>query len=75
MAPSSDDENTGDVIQFTSGLDLIGSDINGKLMISYGINDCEAATFFISMERVQQLLLDVKEGEEVVDLMTKVNES
>ena len=72
MAPSSDDENTGDVIQFASGLDLVGSDTDGKLMISYGINDCEAATFFVSMERVQKLLIDVKEGEEVVNLMDKV---
>ena len=72
MAPSSNDENTGDVIQFASGLDLVGSDIDGKLMISYGINDCEAATFFVRMERVQNLLIDVKEGEEVVNLMDKV---
>ncbi len=75
MAPSSPDDNTGDVIQFTSGLDLVGSDTNGKLLISYGINDCEAATFFLSMERVQELLLDVKEGDEVLNLMEKVQSS
>ena len=72
MAPSSDDEQTGDVIQFASGLDLIGSDIDGKLLVSYGINDCEAATFFLGMEMVQDLLIDVEEGVEVVNLMRKL---
>lgn len=74
MSPSSDDDQTGDVIQFTSGLDLIGSDKDGKLLISYGINDCEAATFFIEMEEVQDLLIDVEEGHEVVSLMEKLSE-
>lgn len=72
IAPSSDDDYTGDVIQFTSGLDLIGSDQDGKLLVSYGINDCEAATFFMGMDAVQELLLDVDEGLEVVDLMEKL---
>jgi hypothetical protein len=72
MAPSSDDDNTGDVIQFTSGLDLVGSDKNGKLLVSYGINDCEAATFFIGMETVQEMLIEVEEGLEVVNLMEKL---
>lgn len=72
MAPSSDDEQTGDVIQFASGLDLIGSDIDGKLLVSYGINDCEAATLFLGMEMVQDLLIDVEEGVEVVNLMRKI---
>eukprot|EP00551_Chaetoceros_affinis_P007135 CAMPEP_0203666460 /NCGR_PEP_ID=MMETSP0090-20130426/3486_1 /ASSEMBLY_ACC=CAM_ASM_001088 /TAXON_ID=426623 /ORGANISM="Chaetoceros affinis, Strain CCMP159" /LENGTH=660 /DNA_ID=CAMNT_0050530337 /DNA_START=229 /DNA_END=2211 /DNA_ORIENTATION=+ len=72
MSPSSSDDQTGDVIQFASGLDLIGSDIvgeGGKLLISYGINDCEAATFFMGIDRVQELLVDVEEGHEVVSLM------
>ena len=74
MSPSSPDDQTGDVIQFTSGLDLVGSDKNGKLLISYGINDCEAATFFIGMEEVQDLLIDVEQGHEVVSLMEKLSE-
>lgn len=74
MAPSSEDDQTGDVIQFTSGLDLIGSDKNGKLLISYGINDCEAASFFIGMEEVQNLLIDVEEGHEVLNLMEELSE-
>ncbi len=71
MSPSSSDDQTGDVIQFASGLDLIGSDQGGegKLLISYGINDCEGATFFLSMDRVQELLIDVEEAHEVVSLM------
>ena len=73
MAPSSNDDQTGDVIQFASGLDMVGSDEEGKLLISYGINDCEAATFFMGMDRVQTLLLDVAEGDEVVNLMEKVD--
>lgn len=71
MAPSSRDDNTADVIQFASGVDLVGSDKDGKLMISYGINDCEAAIIFLGMEQVQELLIPVKDGEEVVNLMAK----
>jgi hypothetical protein len=72
MAPSSRNEHTGDVIQFASGLDLVGSDKDGKLMVSYGINDCEAAIVFSAMEKVQALLLPVEEGTEVVHLMKKL---
>jgi len=36
-ASESDD---GDIIQFASGLDVHGSDIDGKLVLSYGIHDC-----------------------------------
>jgi len=73
MAPSSLHDNTGDVIQFASGLDLVGSDKDGKLMISYGINDCEAAIVFLEMEKVQELLLPVNAGEEVVHLMKRLS--
>jgi len=61
--------STADVIQFASGLDLVGSDVDGKLLISYGINDCEAASLSISMDQVQKLLLEVPDGDEVIDLM------
>ena len=72
MAPSSSKENTGHVIQFASGIDIVGSDESGKLMISYGINDCEAAIVFLDMKKVQEILLPVGDGEEVVDLMKKL---
>jgi hypothetical protein len=58
----------GDIIQFASGLD----DVDGTLIISYGINDCEGAVFTLSMKEVSSLLVDVQLGQEVVDLMSKV---
>ncbi|KAL7517290.1 hypothetical protein ACHAWX_002221 [Stephanocyclus meneghinianus] len=61
-----------DVIQFASGLDLVGSDLDGTLIISYGINDCEGAVFTIAMEKVLRLLIEVQPGQEVVDLMETI---
>ena len=63
----------GDIIQFASGLDVSGGDVDGKLIISYGINDCEGAVFTMSMAKVQEMLLEVRPGQEVVDLMETVN--
>ena len=71
-APSSLNDHTADVIQFASGIDLVGGDEDGKLMISYGINDCEAAIVFLEMAKVQEFLLPVDNGEEVVNLMKKL---
>lgn len=59
----------GDIIQFASGVDVMGSDIDGRLIISYGINDCEGGVFTLSMETVQKMLIKVEPGQEVVDLM------
>lgn len=73
MAPSSRNERAADVIQFASGLDLVGSDQDGKLMISYGINDCEAAIVFLEMKHVQELLSPVEAGTEVLHLMNKLS--
>ncbi len=73
MAPSSQKKNTGDVIQFASGIDIVGSDESGKLVVSYGINDCEAAIVVLDIEKVQEILLPVEDGEEVVGLMKKLN--
>ena len=73
MSPSLHDENIdAETIQFSSGLDLIGSDIDGKLLISYGVNDCEGGTFFVDMEVVQKMLVEVQAGQEVNDLMATV---
>lgn len=63
--------NDGDIIQFASGLDIYGSDIDGKLVLSYGINDCEGALLTISMQKLQQMLIEVDPGQEVVDLMKR----
>jgi hypothetical protein len=73
-SPSSDNENAADVIQFASGLDLIGSDLNGQLMVSYGINDCEAAVVFLEMEKINELLLPVEDGHEVQNMMQKLDQ-
>lgn len=73
-SPSSLNKDTADVIQFASGLDFIGfEDEGGKLMISYGINDCEAAILFVDFDLVEDLLLPVNQGEEVVDVMKKLD--
>ena len=61
-----------DIIQFASGIDLVGSDVDGNLVISYGINDCEGAVFTVLMDTVQKMLLSVDSGQEVVDLMERV---
>jgi hypothetical protein len=57
-----------DIIQFASGIDLFG----GQVIISYGINDCEGAVLTMPMEKVQQMLIAVDHGQEVVDLMIAV---
>jgi hypothetical protein len=66
--------NDGDIIQFASGLDVYGSDIDGKLVLSYGINDCEGAILSISMKKLQQMLIEIEPGQEVADLMKKLKE-
>ncbi len=71
MSPLSSPRGDADIIQFAAGLDLIGSDTDGKLLVSYGINDCEGAAFYLDMQEVQHLLQNVAEGQEVVDLMKK----
>jgi len=65
-------DKTGDIIQFASGLDLVGSDEQGKLLISYGINDCESALLNFPMKSVQEMLVEVSEGQEVFHLMDKL---
>ena len=62
----------GDIIQFASGLDVVGGDVDGKLIISYGINDCEGAVFSMTMQKVQKMLIEVSPGQEVVDLMETI---
>jgi len=59
----------GDIIQFASGLDLIGGDMDGKLLVSYGISDCELASIFLNMDYVQGLLHEVKDGDEVLNMI------
>ena len=76
MAPSMEKSDPpridAETIQFSSGLDLNGSDVDGRLLISYGVNDCEGGAFFVDMKVVQKMLLDVPEGNEVNDLMAPI---
>lgn len=67
--PSAHDKKEGDLIQFAAGLDLYES----KLIISYGINDCEGAIMQLPAENLKQMLIKVDhEGQEVVDFMKKI---
>lgn len=61
----------GDMIQFAGSIDLLGGEADGRLLISYGINDCEGAILPVDMSIIQSMLTDVNEGSEVVDLMKK----
>ena len=63
----------GDVIQFASGLDVVGSDTDGQLVVSYGINDCEGGVFTLAMQKVQEMLMDVDPEQEAVDLMFQIS--
>ena len=58
-----------DIIQFASGLDVVESDVDGQLIISYGINDCKGAVFALLMRKDQKMLIFVERGQEVLDFM------
>jgi len=61
-----------DIIQFASGLDIVPlSNGEHKVVISYGINDCEGAVTTIDMIDVLIMLFDIGEGKEVADLMMR----
>ena len=49
-------ESDCEVIQFISGLEL-SSDETSTLLVSYGINDCEAKVAKLSLERVWAMLV------------------
>lgn len=54
-----------EIIQFASGLEIAGD----KLVIAYGINDCEAGVMQIDWEILQGLLKPVEPGTQVLDYM------
>lgn len=58
------------IIQFASGLEL--DQVNGKVVIAYGINDCEAGAVYVDLRVVEDMLKPVKEGQQVLDVMQKV---
>lgn len=59
-----------DMIQFASGLEL--DEENGQAVIAYGINDCEAASVYLDLEVLENMLKPVEPGQQVVDVMRKV---
>jgi len=67
--PSMSLEGDADIIQFASGLELLGDDLTGRLLLSYGVNDCEGMAMWLNMSVVQGMLQDVEEGKEVVNYM------
>jgi hypothetical protein len=58
-----------DIIQFASGLDVVGSDVDGQLIITYGINGCKGAVFALLLRKDQKMLIFVERGQEVLDFM------
>ena len=40
-----------------------------RLVLAYGINDCEGAATYIDLDVVEGLLQDVPSGKEVIDLL------
>ena len=48
---------------------MIESDVDGQLIISYGINDCKGAVFALLMRKDQKMLIFVERGQEVLDFM------
>jgi len=71
LATTSNNNNDGEVIQFASGIDIVTNEKTGvqELLVSYGVNDCESAVLRVDMKVVQAMLLEVKDDQEVVDLM------
>lgn len=70
LLPSKHHSDDGEIIQFISGLE-VHSD---KVVLAWGINDCEGAAGTIDVTAVEGLLRDVAEGKEVVDFMEKVSQ-
>jgi hypothetical protein len=54
-----------EIIQFASGLEIAGD----KLIIAYGVNDCEAGVMQIEWETLLGILQPVEPGTQVLDYM------
>jgi hypothetical protein len=68
-APSTttNDAEDAEIIQFASGLEVVG---DKRIIIAYGINDCEAAIAEVSLEEAMtHWLRPVQPGTQVVDVM------
>lgn len=65
ILPSFHLPSDGEIIQFASGLERKAD----KLVIAYGINDCEAAVAEIDLTTIRSMLRPTEKGKEVIDLM------
>lgn len=59
------DAKDAEIIQFASGLERSGD----NLVIAYGVNDCEAGVMQISLKVLDELLIPVEAGKQVLDYM------
>jgi hypothetical protein len=73
VLPSKTFPQDADIIQFASGLEL--DEAKAKVVIAYGINDCEGAAAHVDIKVVEEMLIPVKEGQEVLDLMRTLDSS
>ena len=62
----------GDILQFASVLDLVGSDKEVKLFVSYAINNYESTSIFLNTNYIQGLFHDVEDRDEMINVMAKV---
>ena len=81
VLPSPYNRHDAEIIQFLSGLELVSNSENNqdvrdswhgenqKLVIAYGINDCEGAVVQLDLRYVESLLLPISAGKQVVDMM------
>lgn len=69
LLPSKHHPDDGEIIQFISGLEVH----TDKVVLAWGINDCEGAAGTIDVSVVEGMLRDVPEGKEVVDFMEKLS--
>jgi hypothetical protein len=61
------EEDDAEIIQFASGLEVVDGN---RIILAYGINDCEAAIAEVSLdEAMAHWLRPVKPGTQVVDVM------
>merc|ERR1712150_151213 len=69
--PSFHYPDDGEIIQFAAGFDVV---LHGlKVVISYGINDCESAIVDLPLRDVNNLLIEVESDVNVIHHMKALN--
>jgi len=64
-------KDDAEIIQFASGLELS----DDKLIIAYGVNDCEAGVVEMGLGALEELLRPVEAGRQVLDYMLPLSRS